>query len=76
MVNRHALLIRKAAVVTFTVATALLGAMILPTILWMFTFGLIPPWVFNVLALPAGAFTGYWGFQYTAYNDWLSVDET
>jgi hypothetical protein len=71
MLKRQEMTIRKAAVVTFTVLTALLGAMVIPTILWMFTLNLLPSWIFNALALPAGAATGYWGYQHTVDKDWL-----
>ena len=74
MSKRPYMPMRRAAVVIFTVLTALLGAMLVPTVVWMFSFGLLPSWTLNVLGLAAGAFTGYWGYQHTVYKDWLYPD--
>jgi hypothetical protein len=45
--------------VMFTVMATLLGAMLVPTVVWMLTSRLLPYRALNTLALPAGELTGY-----------------
>ena len=52
---------RRAAMVTFTVMATLLGAMLVPTVVWMLTSRLLPYRALNTLALPAEELTGYIG---------------
>ena len=71
MSQRMDMLARKAAVVMFTTLMAILGAMSVPSVVWMFTLGLLPSWVQMALAVPGAGFAGYWAYQHTVYKDWL-----
>lgn len=62
------------AVGFFVLLTAAIGAMLIPTFIWIFSFGLLPDWVAYLLMVPSGGFTGYWGYQHTVDKDWLEPD--
>jgi hypothetical protein len=62
---------RRAAMVTLTVMATLLGAMLVPTVVWMLTSRLLPYRALNARALHAGALTRYSGYRYTAAQAWL-----
>ena len=69
--SRARIAMRYLAVGVFVVLTAMLGAMVVPFFVWVFSLGLLPQWASLALAVPSGAFTGYWGYQHTVDKDWL-----
>ena len=71
--GQNELLMRRIAVVVFVTLMTILGAMVLPSIVWIFTLGLPPQWVAYVLAIPGGWGVGYVAYQHTVDKDWTFV---
>ena len=71
MESRPRMALRSLAVGVFVALTASIGAMLIPTFVWVFSLGLLPDWGMYLLMVPSAGFTGYWGYQHTIDKDWL-----